>query len=296
MTCDYCGSRLGDDEHRCRKCGRRPGDSLSSGTAVYGALATQRRTAPRLAPAKPALEPERPPDFIGAAQAQLPFQERSVSKVIPFESYAPARSQTRRSAGQETSYETAPKGQTRRTSRQRGAMEGQGTLDFLPPAPAKPKTLGTTVDAVIFCEAPVAARIHRAIAAALDWAMVLIAYGLFLTMFHVLGGELFLNRTTVVVYGAALALIAFTYGLTWALAGTGTAGMRWTRLRLITFDGFPPDLKQRLTRFAGSCLSMCTLIGLIWSLGDEESLTWQDHISRTFPTPRESDKDVLQRR
>jgi hypothetical protein len=35
---------------------------------------------------------------------------------------------------------------------------------------------------------------------------------------------------------------------------------------------------------------------LLWSLGDEESLTWQDHISRTFPTAEESDKDVLRRK
>jgi|GEM_PF-4327815 len=36
---------------------------------------------------------------------------------------------------------------------------------------------------------PVAARMHRAIAAALDWAMVLIAYGLFLTAFRLAGSE-----------------------------------------------------------------------------------------------------------
>jgi hypothetical protein len=39
-----------------------------------------------------------------------------------------------------------------------------------------------------------------------------------------------------------------------------------------------------------------TIIGLLWSLVDEESLTWQDHISRTFPTPEESGKDTLRRK
>ena len=175
-------------------------------------------------------------------------------------------------------------------------MGGQGELDFLPAAPAKPRTLATTVDAVIFCEAPVAARMHRAVAAALDWAIVLIAYGLFLTVFGLAGGQFALNRTNLMVFAGDLALIALAYGFVWVLAGSETAGMRWTRLRLITFDGFPPDLKQRLARFAGSCLSVCTVIGLIWSLGDEESLAWQDHISRTFPTPRESETDVMRRR
>jgi hypothetical protein len=35
----------------------------------------------------------------------------------------------------------------------------------------------------------------------------------------------------------------------------------------------------------GSCLSVCSVVGLLWSLVDEESLAWQDHISGTFPTP-----------
>ena len=296
MTCNYCGSRLGESEHRCRKCGRRPGDTLSAGPAVHGALATQRRTAPQLAPARSLLPPEKPPDFTRATQAHFAFQDRPALKVIPFDGVAPARFETRRRSAMEAAPKIAPKGQSRRTPRQPGVSGGQGELDFLPPAPAKPRTLATTVDAVIFCEAPVAARMHRAVAAALDWAMVLIAYGLFLTVFGLAGGQFALNRTNLMIFAGDLALIALAYGFVWVLAGSETAGMRWTRLRLITFDGFPPDLKQRLARFAGSCLSVCTVIGLMWSLGDEESLAWQDHISRTFPTPRESDADVMRRR
>jgi hypothetical protein len=49
-------------------------------------------------------------------------------------------------------------------------------------------------------------------------------------------------------------------------------------------------------RFGASCLSRCTQLGLLWSLADEESLAWQDHISRTFPTPREVDSLVFRRR
>ena len=296
MTCNYCGSRLGESEHRCRKCGRRPDDTLSGGSAVFGALATERRAAPQPAPARPALQLEKPPDFPRATQARFAFQDRPALQVVPYDGFAPTRSGTRRQSGREAASKSVPKGQSRRTPRQPGELEGQGTLDFLPPAPAKPHTLGTTVDAVIFCEAPVAARMHRAVAAALDWTMVLIAYGLFLTVFRLAGGQFALNRTTLMVYAGDLALIAMTYGLLWALAGSETAGMRWTRLRLITFDGFPPDLNQRLARFAGSCLSVCTVIGLIWSWGDEESLAWQDHISRTFPTPCDVERDVLRRR
>jgi hypothetical protein len=72
--------------------------------------------------------------------------------------------------------------------------------------------------------------------------------------------------------------------------------MHWTQLRLTTFDGFPPERKHRLVRFFGASLARCTLLGLFWSLADEESLAWQDYISRTFPTPREAETLVFRRR
>jgi uncharacterized RDD family membrane protein YckC len=219
------------------------------------------------------------PKFARAVQRPL-FQESS--KVVPIQ---PPRPRSRP--------ETPSKPSARRTSR---VPEEQGRLDFLPPAPPKPRTLGTTVEAVIYCEAPVATILHRAVAAALDWSMVLIAYGLFLVAFRLMGGEFTLSKTNMLMFGGMLPLIALTYGLFWTIAGTETAGMHWTHLRLTTFDGFPPEAKQRILRFAGSCLSMCTVAGLLWSFADEESLTWQDHISHTFPTPVDFDSQIVQRR
>jgi uncharacterized RDD family membrane protein YckC len=173
--------------------------------------------------------------------------------------------------------------------------EGQGELEFLSPALAGPRTLGTTVEAVIYCEAPVATPLHRALAAALDWTMVLISYGLFLLTFALCGGGFVLNRANLLIFGGALLLIGCTYGLYWTIARTETPGMRWTHLRLITFDGFPPETWQRLLRFAGSCLSLFTVLGALWSLADEEGLGWQDHMSRTFPTPHELESRVFRR-
>jgi uncharacterized RDD family membrane protein YckC len=166
-------------------------------------------------------------------------------------------------------------------------VEGQGELDFLDPEPLKPRQLPTTVDARIFCEAGAAAPLHRAVAAALDWSMVLIGYGLFLAIFHFCGGEFYLTRNNLLTFVAALVLVGCAYGLFWAVAGTETAGMRWMHLRLITFEGFQPDLSHRLMRFAGSYLSFFTVVGILWTLADEESLGWQDHISGTFPTAHE---------
>lgn len=219
------------------------------------------------------------------------FLEKSDSNVIPFESYAqprteprPRRSEPGKAASKQAGRRVAP------------PIPEQGSLDFLPALPAQARTLGTNVEAVIYCEAPVATPLHRAIAAALDWSMVLIGYGLFLLAFSWSGGQFMLTKSNLMVFGAALLLLAFTYGWFWAVAGTETAGMRWARLRLTTFDGFPPERHHRLLRFAGSCLSFCTVAGLLWSLADEESLTWQDHISRTFPTPRVFDSQIFHRR
>ena len=139
--------------------------------------------------------------------------------------------------------------------------EGQGKLDLLPAIPVKPRTLRTTVEAVICCEASVPAPLHRALAAAIDWILVLIGYGLFLAVFWLCGGAFVLTKPNLLVFGGALLLVGFTYGLLFAIAGTETAGMRWTRLQVMTFDGFPPDGGQRLLRFAGACLSLSTVVG-----------------------------------
>jgi uncharacterized RDD family membrane protein YckC len=141
----------------------------------------------------------------------------------------------------------------------------------------------------------VATTLHRAVAAALDWAMALIGYFLFLTLFFAMGGEFTWNRINLMVFAGALLLVGFSYGLTWALLGADSAGMRWAGLRLTTFDGFPLERKQRVLRFAGTCLSLCTVVGQLWCLADEESLTWQDHISGTFPTPRRVQAQVFRR-
>jgi uncharacterized RDD family membrane protein YckC len=291
MTCSYCGTRNGDGEHRCTRCGRKPEDTLLGGfamPAVNGALAAQLQPVPRMRVVQRAQPEQAPgpgctaaPNFSQAVQASL-FQERPATNVIAMPPRVEIKPRVRAgSPSKPPSHKPAAK-------RAKPVLDGQGTLDFLPPAPAKPRQLGTTVEAVIYCEAPVATTLHRAVASALDWSMVLLGYGLFLLGFYLLGGQFDLTKSNATVFGAMFLLIGFTYGLLFSWAGAETPGMRWTQLRLTTFDGFPPDRRQRLVRFGASGLSRCTQLGLLWSLADEESLAWHDHISRTFPTPHDS--------
>ena len=283
MICGFCGSRNADGEHRCRRCGRRPDDTL---TGDYMLHPTEGQLAVAARPARARVEePPRRMNFTRAVQVPL-FQDRPAPNVIPFEAYAPVEPLPK------PRQRTASPRPARRAPR---VPEEQGALDFLPPAPPKPRTLPTTVEAQIFCDAPVAVRLHRAVAAGLDASLVVIAYGLFLLAYRLMGGQFALDRTSIAMLGAVLPLLGMVYGLMWCWAGRESAGMQWTRLRLVTFEGFPPDRKQRLWRFAGSCLSLFSLLGLAWSLLDEESLGWQDHISRTFPTPMALDDQVLRR-
>jgi len=249
--------------------------------SVNGALAEQLKPVPtlRLVERVPEAPVQEAPDMSVAVQASL-FQASNVVSMPPRPGVARPRARVEAPVKP-----SAPKPATRRA---KPVPEGQGTLDFLPPAPAKPRTLGTSVEAVIYCEAPVATTLHRAVACALDWAMVIFAYAATLSIFTVAGGSFEFTRTNVMAFGAMFLLNAFAYGLLFAWAGAETPGMRWAQLRLTTFDGFPPDRRQRMARFAASSLSRCTLLGLFWSLADEESLAWHDHISRTFPTPRDS--------
>src|ERR1019366_220464 len=63
MTCSYCGTRIAESEHRCRRCGRRPDDTLTGEFSLArtdGALATKPQLAvsPAPAPRPDALAPK----------------------------------------------------------------------------------------------------------------------------------------------------------------------------------------------------------------------------------------------
>jgi uncharacterized RDD family membrane protein YckC len=220
-----------------------------------------------------AVEPaaEAAPQRVQVPRQTRLFTESETGKVLQFPSAPkPAESKPR----------------SRRHSPQ--ASDSQAFLDFLPPAQHVPRTLKTKVEAVIYCDAPVATPAHRAVGFALDFSLVVMAIGAFLLTFHFCGGEFGkINIYTGSAFGVAFLCIALFYGLLWVLAGSETAGQRWTNLKLINFDGSPIDRRERGIRFAAACLSLCSVgLGMIWSLADEESLTWHDHMSKTFPTIR----------
>jgi uncharacterized RDD family membrane protein YckC len=304
MHCKHCGFVNGEDDHRCLRCGRRlsgvviaapPGYSGANALAPAVVMNDTEEFAPVKAAAASAnsTTSEHPMLFAPSAQSGKPGQN-----VIPFDQLlreASVRSGNVRTAVNPPQLPTAvaaaaapTHARVRKSAPPSTGLDLQGSLDFIPGVPLKARRLKTDVDAQVFCDQPVATPTHRAVASAIDAAVILIGFGVLLGIFSLLGGSFGAGRMLWIGMGAALSLVTMLYGLIWAIAGRETAGMHFTDLQLITFDGFPLDSRSRALRFASAWLSFCSGgLGLLWAVADEENLTWHDHISKTFPTIRE---------
>lgn len=267
MDCRYCQAANAEDDHRCRRCGRRlrmtPGYTTS---AAVPKLREVEENEPAHRAGGVATEPPPPPRRPITYQASL-FGSRELPRVVPFESIAPSVAPSRQ--------QSAPVNRVRH----RKVIPGQQSLEFAARSVR-------AAEGVIYCDAPVAVPAHRAMAAALDGSMILMALAIFGIIFYLAGGQVALNAKTWPVFIAVVAALVIFYELLWCIANGDTAGMRWARLTLVDFDGQMPRRKQRLYRLASEMLSLLAAgIGLLWALVDEETLTWHDHISKTFPTP-----------
>ena len=155
----------------------------------------------------------------------------------------------------------------------RRAGDSQQSLDF-PRAGNHAPALATEVEAVIYCDAPVALPVHRLMAAAVDGAMIAIAVSSFLMVFFLSGGQIAFSKQSFLLAAGILGCVTFTYRLLWCLGNGDSPGMHFAGLRLVNFDGKVPDRDQRLLRLGASLLSIASVgLGLLWALVDEEHLT-----------------------
>ncbi len=102
---------------------------------------------------------------------------------------------------------------------------------------------------------PVTSLAERRLAALIDVAFLLFAYGGFLTLFGSLGGQFTLSKLNAAVYAATLALFYFQYFALFTVFGGTTPGMMLRNLHLVRFTGEPPTPKQLLLRSLGYLLS-----------------------------------------
>src|SRR5579863_5306577 len=282
MECRYCQAANADDDHRCRRCGRRlrmspvyTGSSAAAPVLQYEAAPVlDYEAAPVLHEVHRSPEPSAPRRPI-TYQPSL-FSSRELPHVVRFDTIAPP------ALVQPTHRKPPP---TAPRQRRRKAIPGQQALEFTHHF-AQAARSSKPADGVIYCDAPVAIPAHRAMAAALDASIMVMALAIFGIVFRLAGGAFVLNAKTAPMFIGVAAGVVIFYRLLWCLANGDTAGQRWTRLRLVNFDGQKPTRAQRFCRTASGFLSlMAGGIGLLWGLVDEETLTWHDHISKTFPTP-----------
>lgn len=287
MQCVHCQAWNEEDERRCTRCGRRmhasaprPGlDTYPLMQATAPALETlQGGRSLHQEAARPAT-PLAPP---GVYQPWLFRDPSQGPKVVPIPTLTP---RPHPGARKHRIQNTARPQELRANTAARRPADSQQSLDFHAGAMAEP-SVGTEVEAVIYCDAPVALPIHRLMAVAADASMIAIALGLFLAIFYLSGGHIVFTKSSLILLGGVIAAVAFLYRMLWCLGGGDTPGMRFAGLRLVDFDGRRPAREQRTIRLAASMLSIVSAgLGLVWALVDEENLTWHDHISKTFPTP-----------
>jgi uncharacterized RDD family membrane protein YckC len=132
---------------------------------------------------------------------------------------------------------------------------------------------------------PVASLSERLYAGLCDAAFLVLAFGGFLVLFTSLGGRFSFGKLDAAVYAAAFFLLFAQYFALFTVFGGATPGMCLCRLRVVRFDGGDPGPAQLLLRSFGYLVSAGTLfLGFLWSLWDEDHLTWQDRISQTYNT------------
>jgi uncharacterized RDD family membrane protein YckC len=130
---------------------------------------------------------------------------------------------------------------------------------------------------------PVASLEDRRIAAVIDAACLLFAYGGFMALFSSLGGQFSATKLNAVVYLATFAVVYLQYFALFTIFGGTTPGMMFRGLQVASFSGAPPAPRQYLLRSVGYVLSAAAVFaGFAWSWWDEDHLTWHDRISRTY--------------
>jgi uncharacterized RDD family membrane protein YckC len=98
---------------------------------------------------------------------------------------------------------------------------------------------------------PLASFHERRLAALLDGALILFAYGSFLSLFSALGGRFVVSKLDVAVLLATLALFYGQYFALFTFFGGATPGMLLLGLFVVSFYGQGPKLRDLALRSFG---------------------------------------------
>lgn len=294
MTCQHCQTWIFDDDHRCRRCGRRVKNApLRISAQTYPIAATATAPAYDFNPPPETQAASRPSPSPQTAQQPL-FMMAQEPRVIPFDSLTtPAERESIRARAAEANRPAPVKNakvevrhaRAKRDRSSRGTRDQskhQRRLDFL-----GQEEFLTQPQSNIICDAPVAPPVLRVEAALMDGLIAACGCLFIVAAYLYEGGRIipFPDKHALPFLLAALGTVPLFYKLLWTFVGRDSIGMRAAGLRLVDFDGNPPSQERRYYRAFGSIIGLLAAgVGLVWALVDEDSLTWHDHMSATFPT------------
>lgn len=269
MICRYCTAKNEDDDHRCRRCGRRMHTDTRAFPATNSSLAPafdlNAEAAPERAP-QPVPGPRIVPTPAPNAEPRTNREPVIQASLFGPQEVPVARESAPRPASKPTA---APKPKLDRPA--------QTSLDFTE------STLSSQVQASIFCNAVVAPAPLRVAAVLFDFLYPALATALFWAVLHFGTPALSMLHLPVWLYGAVAGASFVLYRVLYCAGNADTPGVRWAGLKLLDFDGRKPSREQRIKRALGGAVSIIAAgLGLIWALFDEERLTWHDHMSGTF--------------
>lgn len=152
-----------------------------------------------------------------------------------------------------------------------------------PPDPAPAVTAPATVTIQL---APMTRRMAGGL---IDGAVLIFSAGVFALIFWRAGGHASSNPLTLLVLSVVVIFHVMVYfGAFTAIIST-TPGLLWMGIEVRSMWGGPPTLRQALWRALGCLVSASAmLLGFIWAVFDNESLTWHDRMSETYLAPADS--------
>jgi uncharacterized RDD family membrane protein YckC len=124
---------------------------------------------------------------------------------------------------------------------------------------------------------------NRAMAGLVDFSLTLAAFLLFILVFAASTTHLPSGRVALVGAGATLLAMWVLYQFLFFSLTDATPGMRYAKIALCTFDDENPSRSAMRGRIVAMLLSALPLgLGFLWSLFDEDTLSWHDRITRTY--------------
>ncbi len=124
---------------------------------------------------------------------------------------------------------------------------------------------------------------RRLVAGMVDLAVTAVATGVFAAVAFQALGHPAPGKPLILGFVAGAVLVWTAYQYLFVVHAGKTMGMMAAHIRLCTFAGRPPLMRQRRHRAMGLMLSSLSLgMGLMWGFVDVDGLCWHDRLSRTF--------------